>query len=162
MSDFTQQELNELNVELNQLDEDFAELNSLFDDQLFSVASDSSEELDALDVALEGSGLEETGSVASSQLSLLDAMDGDFTEQSLEMQGWRPWDWAKKRLIKKARKIIRTTVDLVRKYSKLKACIPGVTKAVALFKAKKYGSAVKAAYSAYKCIKKSIFIEIPP
>ncbi len=66
MSDFTQQELNELSVELNQLDEDFAELNSLFNDQLFSAATDSSEELDALDAALEESGLEEADSAVNS------------------------------------------------------------------------------------------------
>lgn len=149
MSDFTQQELNELNIELNQLDEDFAELNSLFDDQLFSVATDS-EELDALDVALEGSGLEEDVSAASNQLSLLETLDGDFSAQSLEMQWIGGW------LKKKAAKIIRKIVALVRKYSKLKACIPGVTKAVALFKAKKYVRAATAGYSAYKCIKKRL------
>jgi len=154
MSEFTQQELNELSVELNQLDEDFAELNSLFDDQLFSVTTDSSEELDALDVALEGSGLEEADSPASSQLSLLDAMDSDFSAQSLEMQGM--FGSVKKWLKKKAAKIIRKIVKLVRKYSKLKACIPAVTKAVALFKSKKYASAARAGYSAYKCIKKRL------
>ncbi len=81
-------------------------------------------------------------------------MDGGFSAQSLEMQGW--WPDPRKILIKKAAKIIRKIVRLVRKYSKLKACIPTVTKAVALFKAKKYLSALRAGYSAYKCIKKRL------
>jgi len=150
MSDFTQQELNELSVELNQLEEDFLELNSLFDDQLFSVATESSQELDALEVALEGSGLEEDVSSASNQLSVLDALDGDFSAQSLEMQWIGGW------LKKKAAKIIRKILRLVRKYSKLKACIPAVTKAVKLFRARKYIRAAKAGYSAYRCIKKRL------
>ncbi|MCK5888967.1 MAG: hypothetical protein KAG19_03385 [Methylococcales bacterium] len=153
MSDFTQQELNELNVELNELDADFSEFNSVFDGQLLPAVADSSEELDALGVALEGSDIEETDLTTSSQLSLLDLMDGDFSAQSLDMQGWGwPWDWPRR----KCSKIIRKIVGLVRKYSKLKACVPAVTKAVALFKAKKYVSALRAAYSAYKCIKRKL------
>lgn len=155
MSDFSQQELNELNVELNQLEEEFSELNSLFDDQLLSPSTDgSSEELDALDVALEGSGLEENSEAGNSQLSLLDALDGDFSAQSIEMQGI--FGSVKRFLKKKVAKIIRKILRLVRKYSKLKACIPLVTKAIVLFKAKKYGKALVAAYAALRCIRKKL------
>lgn len=159
MSDFSQQELNELSVELNQLEEEFSELNSLFDDQLLSLSGDdSSEELNALDAALEGTGIEENDGTGSSQLSLLDVIDGDFTAQSLEMQGW--FSKIKRSvggfLKNKVAKLIRKLLRLVRKYSKLKACIPAVTKAVVLFKAGRYASALKAAYAAYRCIKRRL------
>jgi hypothetical protein len=133
-------------------------LNSFFDGQLFSSGDDSSEELDALDQALEGSGLEEASSVASNEFSLLDLIDGDISAQSLEMQGWL--GGIKRRLEKilrkRAAKIIRKILRLVRKYSKLKVCVPIVIKAIAAFKAKKYTSAIKYAYQAYRCIKKRL------
>ncbi len=154
MSNFSEQELNELRVELNQIDEEFSELNSLFDSQLFSSSEDDSEELDALNAALEDSGLEEASTGGNNQLSLLDALDGDFSSQSLEMQGI--FGAVKRFLKKKVAKLIRKIVRLVKKYSRLRVCVPAVLKAVALFKAGKYARALRAAYKAYRCIKKRL------
>ena len=60
-------------------------------------------------------------------------------------------------LKKKARKIIRKIVSLVRRHGpRLAKCVPAVTAAVVLFKKGKYIAALRAAYSAYKCIKKAL------
>ena len=155
MSNFTEMELRELNIELQQIDDDFAELNEMFGSEALNFSGESSEELSALDAALEGADLS-VGEESSGQLTLMAAFDGEidaqtyFAEQGIEaLSWWNPWKWLKN----KAWKIIRKCIALVRKYGKLKACIPAVTKAVILFKAAKYASSIKAGYSAYKCIK---------
>ncbi|MBW7991851.1 MAG: hypothetical protein FVQ84_17785 [Planctomycetes bacterium] len=155
MNDLEMQELRELQVELNQIGEDFADLEDIFGKQAFGFAEDagSSEALDALDVELENSGLIGVDSQSVGQKSLMALADGEIDEQSFSMQGWFPdlglGGWLKK----KAAKIIRKIVALVKRYKKYAKCTPAVTKAVALFKARKYGSALTQAYSAYRCIK---------
>ncbi|OEU66499.1 MAG: hypothetical protein BA863_06130 [Desulfovibrio sp. S3730MH75] len=155
MSDLTMQEMKELQVELDQIGEDFADLEDVFGKQAFGFAGveSASEPLAALDAELENSGLiGDTPQLAmASQMNIMALADGEIDAQSLDLQGWfpNPINWIKK----KAAKIIRKIVVLVKKYAKYAKCIPAVTKAVALFKAKKYGSALKQAYSAYTCIK---------
>lgn len=155
MSDLTMQELRELQVELDQIGEDFADLEEVFGKQAFGFGEDegSSEALDALDTELENSGLVGVESQSVGQSSLMEFADGMVDEQSLGMQGWfpNPFKWIKK----KAAKIIRKIVRLVKRYRKYARCVPSVTKAVALFKAGKYGSALSQAYSAYRCIKRA-------
>lgn len=57
----------------------------------------------------------------------------------------------------KVKKLLNKLVALVRKHGpKLARCVPVVTKAIALFKAGEYASALKAAYDAYKCIKRAL------
>ena len=147
------QELQELSVELNQLDAEFEELNELFDGQLSGLSSEQSEGLDQLDAALEGSGISEA-SAGPAELSLMEALDGNIDEQTLEALGWWPDSLNPLKILKKkVAKLIRKIVRLVKKYRKLAACAPKVTKAVVLFKAGKYTSALSAAYSAYRCIK---------
>jgi LPS sulfotransferase NodH len=152
MSNFSELELREINTGLQQIDDDFAELNEMFGSQGLNFSEESSEELSALDAALEGSGLEGGGS--PTQLTFLAAADGEidaqtfFAEQGIEPL-WNPFGVIKR----KGWKIIRWCIEKVRKYGKLKACVPTVTKAVILFKAKKYYSALKQAYKAVKCIK---------
>ncbi len=156
MNDFSEMELRELNIELQQLEDDFAELNEMFGSEELNFSEESSEELGALDAALEGAGISELGG-SSGQLSLMAVADGEIDEQSLIEQGWPRWpkSWPRPGDIfrGRARKIIRKIVRLVKKYKKYAPCIPAVTKAIVLFKARKYGSALKAAYSAYRCIK---------
>jgi len=163
MNDFSEMELRELNIELQQIDDDFAELNEMFGSEELNFSEESSEELSALDAALEGADIPVVGG-SSGQLTLMAVMDGEIDEQSLVEQGWTDWvrDKAKKvgrkldpRKIFKGRvkKMIRKIVRLVKKYRKLSPCVPGVTKAVVLFKARKYGSALTASYSAYRCIR---------
>ena len=155
MSNFTEMELRELNIELQQIDDEFAELNEMFGSQGLNFTEESSEELSALDAALEGVDISARGG-SSGQLTLMAAFDGEidaqtyFAEQGIEALGWRPWKWLKR----KVAKIIRKCVRLVKKYRKFASCAPAVTKAIILFKAKKYGSALTAAYSALRCIRK--------
>jgi hypothetical protein len=54
----------------------------------------------------------------------------------------------------KVKKLLEKLIRLVKKYAKCASCVPLVLKAATLFKAKKYFAALKAAYDAYKCIKK--------
>lgn len=153
MSDLTMQELKELQVELDSIGEEFADIEDLFGKQAFgfSGAESASEPLAALDAELADSGLMgDTPQLAmAGQMNMLALADGEIDAQSLDLQGWNPLNWLKK----KAAKIIRKIVALVKKYAKYAKCIPAVTKAVVLFKAKKYGSALRQAYAAYRCIK---------
>ena len=151
MNDLTMQELRELQVEIDQIGEDFAEIEVLFGKQAFGFAAheESSEALNALNVELENSGLIDVDSQSVGQMSIMALADGEISEQSLSMQFWNPFNWIKE----KAAKIIRKIVALVKRYRKYAKCVPAVTAAVALFKAGKYGSALTKAYSAYSCIK---------
>lgn len=153
MSDLTMQEMKELQVELDQIGEDFADIEDVFGKQAFgfSGVESASESLAALDAELENSGLIGDTPQLAGQMNLMALADGEIDALSLDLQGWfpNPINWIKK----KAAKIIRKIVALVKKYAKYAKCIPAVTKAVVLFKAKKYGSALKQAYSAYTCIK---------
>ena len=159
MNDLTMQELRELEVELDRIGEDFSDLEEVFGKQAFGFGGDegSSEALDALDIELENSGLVDTESQSLGQFNLIEFADGMIDEQSLGMQGWWPgWLPDPRRVLKKkANKIIRRIVRLVKRYKKYAKCIPAVTKAVVLFKKSKYGSALRQAYSAYRCIRKA-------
>ena len=145
------QELRELQVEIDEIGDEFDDIELLFGKEILGFAEDegSSEALDALDVELEDSGLGGVGSQSVGQMSLMALADGEIDAQSLGLQFWNPFSIIKK----KAAKIIRKIVALVKRYKKYVKCVPAVTKAVALFKAKKYGSALRQAYSAYSCIR---------
>lgn len=57
----------------------------------------------------------------------------------------------------KVKKLLNKLVTLVRRHGpKVARCVPKVTKAIVLFKAGKYASALKTAYDAYKCIKRAL------
>jgi hypothetical protein len=57
----------------------------------------------------------------------------------------------------KVKKLLDKLVALVRRHGpKLARCVPLVTKAIGLFKAGKYASALKAAYDAYRCIRRAL------
>lgn len=106
--------------------------------------------LNELDAAVEGTELDAGQSESAGGLSILDIADGagGFAESQPEFFG-AVGNWIKK----KAARLIRKLIALVRKYAKYKSCIPAVMKAVAAFKARKWGTALRAAYAAYRCIK---------
>lgn len=151
MNDLTLQQQQEVQVQLSEIEEEFNDIELLFGKEALGFAEDegSSEALDALNVELEGSGLIGGDNQSVGQMSLMALADGEIDAQSLGLQFWNPFGWLKK----KAAKIIRKIVALVKRYKKYLKCVPAVTKAVALFKAGKYGSALKQAYSAYSCIR---------
>ncbi|MFK7886727.1 MAG: hypothetical protein AB8G16_07645 [Gammaproteobacteria bacterium] len=156
MSDFSEQELFELQLEMASIEDDFAELSEWFDMAEVGGDTGDSDELSALDAELEEAGLGDISTASTGELSLMGVIDGDFDAANFDEQGI--WGGIKNRLKKilkgRAARIIRKIVRLVRKHRKLATCVPKATKAVALFKTGRYRSALKAAWSTYRCIRK--------
>jgi hypothetical protein len=126
------QELQELAAEFADLGFDAADLSAL-DDDVFSEF-----EATVQDAGLGG---------------------GEFESMSLEMLADDQADLAflGGYLKRKVKKLLDKLVALVRRHGpKLARCVPKVTKAIVLFKAGKYASALKAAYDAYKCIRRAL------
>ncbi len=128
-------ELEELQAEFDSLEADFAE----FD---LAEMDDDHETLSELDAELSGTGLGEL-SVGGDDYSEMFA--DEFEQQFIG------------RLLKgKARKIIARIVALVKRAKGCAHCVPKVVSAVRLFKAKRYGAAIRAAWVAYRCIRKCL------
>ena len=136
-----------IDAEMAELDREFAEAAEEFglDETI------GSSEFAELDAALEGT-----------ELALDDTETADPRSIALAIaDGWQPGSGGSQaefgfigNIIKnKAKKLIKKLVAFVRKSRKYAVCIPAVTKAVAAFKAGKWGTALKAAYAAYRCIK---------
>jgi len=133
--------------ELAELDIEFAELVEEFDLEQDS-STDTTSELDA---QIAGTELDPaSGTEVGQSMSILDIADrvGTGAESDAEFFG-AIGNWIRK----KAAKLIRKLITIVRKAPKYAPCIPKVMTAVAAFKAKKWGTALRLAYSAYKCIK---------
>ena len=115
-------------------------------------------EFDGLDAMMATAGAD-TGVMAelNAELAGTEFATSDASFESLDI-GQDPvvdeffFNWIKN----KVRKLIRKLVSLVRKYADCAECVPKVTRAVALFKAKRYAAALKAAYDAYRCIQHCI------
>jgi hypothetical protein len=115
-------------------------------------------EFDGLD-AMMATASHDTGPMAelNAELSGTEFAMSDASFESLDI-GQDPvvdeffLNWIKN----KVAKLIRKLVALVRRYADCAECVPKVTRAVALFKAKKYAAALKAAYDAYRCIQHCI------
>ena len=138
MSDFDAMELQELNDTLAELDAEFEELGGDFGEEAF-------EELSELDVELAGTGLDFDGEDLGDLAAL-----STITDDPIEAQFFGNW------IKRKVKKLIRKIVKLVKKYKKCATCVPKVTKAVALFKAKKYAKALWEAKNAYSCIRRCL------
>ena len=132
MSGYSQMELNEMAAEFAMMDAEFAEMG------LVELDSGLSEAFAELDKELSEAGLETLGMETG---GLSELAVNDFDEAFIG-----------KFLRNKAQKLIATVVRLVKRYASCATCVPKVTQAVAYFKAKKYGSAIRAAYDAYRCI----------
>jgi len=152
-------------VELQTIENDIEELESIFGDLGLGSPSDdeaeSSSELDALDQALAGtefetSDLTESGSVGSSNFfEMADTIESDDADLQ---EGWRdrldPRRVAQRLAKSKAKKWIGIIVRLIRRHRGCARCAPAVARAVSAFSQKRYGTAVRHAFSAYRCIKK--------
>lgn len=134
MSDYTAAELQEMEAEFAAMDAEFAELG------LDEMDSDIGEAFAELDAELDGAGI---GEFDAEVASIGELADNDYDAQFIGRY-----------LRNKAKKLIATIVRLVRRYSKCRTCLPKVLKAVRYFKAKKYASAIRAAYDAYRCIRR--------
>lgn len=145
--------LAELEAEFSIIESDFGELSSDGDDDL------DSSELRQFEAALAGTAFEAEAleSSADGELSLYQIADG-MTPNGGE-EGWLgdAWNKVKRPIInfakRKAKKLIASLTSLVRRFAKYRKCIPAVQKAVAAYQAGSYGSAIKNAYAAFRCIR---------
>lgn len=133
MPDYTAAELQEMEAEFTAMDAEFSAFG------LGEMDSEVSEAFAELDAELDAAGI---GAMGFETLSISEMTDNDYDAQ-----------FVGKFLRDKAQKLIATVVRLVKRYSKCKECVPKVLSAVRYFKAKKYGSAIRAAYDAYSCIR---------
>ena len=134
-SSLSELELSELQAEFDSLEADFGEFG-------FAGVDDEHDTLSELDAELSGTGIGEMG-VGGEDFGEMFA--DEFEQQFIG------------NLIKnKARKIIAKIVALVRRARGCAHCVPKVVNAVRLFKAKRYAAAIRAAWDAYRCIKKCL------
>lgn len=133
MSDYTQAELQEMEAEFAAMDAEFGAMG------LEEMDSEFGEAFAELDAELDAAGISE---LDFDTASIAEMADNDYDVQFIG-----------KFLRNKAKKLIATIVRLVRRYGKCAKCMPKVLKAVRYFKAKKYASAIRAAYDAYRCIR---------
>lgn len=93
------------------------------------------------------------------ELASIPELGGDLSAMGIEMLTDDPLEmlFFGNIIKKRARKILRIVVKLVRRHGpRLAKCVPAVTAAIVLFKKGKYIAALYAAYRAYKCIKKAL------
>ncbi len=130
-------------LELAELQADFDTLDAEFADLGFDEMGDAQDEMSELDAELSGTGLAEMAGGGGGDFSQMFAED--FDEQFIG------------NLIKnKAKAIIAKIVGLVKKAKGCAHCMPKVLNAVRLFKSGSYVSALKAAWDAYRCIRKCL------
>lgn len=135
-------------AELLELDREFAELMEDFDLE----ESADSDDLADLDAMIKGTEFEDTATESAPSLSLLDIADQAGTGTIAESQAefaTAIGGFVRRRVSRLLRKLLR----LVRKSKKYAGCIPAVAKAVAAFKAGKWGTALRLALAAYRCIR---------
>lgn len=131
------------NTELADIEREFEEVAEMFDLDETAGAGD----LDELDAALAGTDLGGPGTESAGGLTLLDIIDGAGGGES--MPEWWPWNWVEK----KAKGLVKKLIAKLRKYRKYRRCLPTVLKAVTAIKSRKWGSAIKHAYAAFRCMK---------
>ncbi len=137
VTQMTAEEYSELQADLVELDAEFAELG-------FDMASADDHAEDAI--------AELDAELAGTELAPMAASSMSFQEMGLGEDGEVDeffFNWIKN----KVKKLLRKLVKMAKKYKGCAKCIGKVTKAVALFKAKKYPAALKAAYDAYRCFR---------
>ncbi len=137
--ELTAQELQELEAELSELATDFEEFEMVSGED----GGPSTGELSVLDAELSGTEFEGLGLDSDDSVADIRAMAEDEADTLWFFGG----------LKRKAKKLIRKIVRLVKKYRKLASCVPKVTAAVVAYKSGKWITAIRRAYSAYRCIK---------
>ena len=147
------EEIAQLEAEFAELEADFGDLGLDKDDQ--EAASDNLAQLEA---ALAGTEFAVEGAESVGPLSVLDIADGNFGGAG-QQEGFLGDVWGKitkpiENVIKRrAARLIKRLIALVRKYRKYSSCVPSVLAVIAAFKARKYGTAVRLSSAAYLCIK---------
>ncbi|MEO9781058.1 MAG: hypothetical protein ABJH07_16945 [Sedimentitalea sp.] len=132
-------------LELADIDQEFAEVAEMFDLDESVAAGD----LDELDAALEGTDLGTSGTESAGSHTLLDFADGVVGAENMPEWGWPFIGY----LEKKAKRLVKILIAKFRKYRKYRKCLPTLLKAVAAIKARKWGTAIKQVYATYRCMK---------
>ncbi|MFV0303204.1 MAG: hypothetical protein ACK5IP_20430 [Paracoccus sp. (in: a-proteobacteria)] len=136
-----------VSAELADLDREFADLIADFD---LDDGGDTPE-MGALDAAIAGTEFASAGAERGS-VSLLDIADGVMPESMSESQA-EIFGKIGGIFKRRASRLIKKLIGIVRSAAKYKSCVPLVTAAVVAFKAGKWGTALRQALSAYRCIK---------
>lgn len=141
--------------EVASIEADFVQFDEDFGTNLMAPESETSQ-TSMLDEAAQGTPFAAPAAETGGVLGLLEMADGDFGDNGEEGFG----DWIKRRVkplvnaIKaRAQKIINKMVALARRLGKYAKCVGKIIAAIAAFKAKKFGTAIKAAFEAFKCIR---------
>lgn len=145
--------------ELIELEAEFAEITDEFGVDLEEETQEAHlDGLSELDAALAGTEFAAGPQESSTPLSILDIADGNVGGGDLQ-EGFLGdlWDKVKKPIVnvvkRRASGLIKRLNGLVRKSAKYRSCVPTVVDTVSAFKSGKYGTAVKRAYAAFKCIR---------
>lgn len=141
--------------EVASIEADFIQFDADFGTNLMAPES-AAASTNALDQAAEGTPFAAPKAETGGTLGLLEMADGNFGDNGEEGFG----SWIRDRVkpvvnaIKnRAKKIIAKMVALARRLGKYAACVGKIVAAIAAFKAKKWGTAIKAAFEAFKCIR---------
>ncbi|VAW48349.1 hypothetical protein MNBD_GAMMA04-103 [hydrothermal vent metagenome] len=143
-------EFAEIEAEISELESYFGDLGLDDDDQ-----ETSSDEFSELNVALAGSEFASESAETSGALTFIEIADG--ASEGMDDQQEFGWPNPSKYVTKKlAKKWIKWCLKFVKRVAKFRSCAPKLAFAVASYKREKYGTALKQAYSAAKCIKSKL------
>ena len=140
--------------EVASIEHDFIQFDEDFGTSLMAPESVANE-TGLLDQAAEGTPFAAPAAESGGTLSLLDLADGNTGTQE---EGFGDWIRDRVRpvvnaIANRAKKIIAKMVALARRLGKYAKCVSKIIAAIKAFKAKKFGSAIKAAFEAFKCIR---------
>jgi len=142
--------------ELSAIQEDFDELSSVFGDLGLDTAGadgdESSPELEELNKAVEGTEFDSESELYSSPTSGLSALDAVDSALANDF-GSDNFGWPGNYLKNKAKKMIDALKRIIYRNRRYYGCARPLTRAVRAFGSRKYLSAIRHAYSTYRCIK---------
>lgn len=139
--------------EVAAIEQEFVQFDADFGTNLMAPESETGE-TNLLDQAAEGTPFAAPSAETGGTLSLLDLADGATGTQE---EGFGSWIRDRVRPIvnaikNRAKRIIAKMVALARRLGKYRKCIAKIIAAIKAYKAKKFGTAISAAYTAFKCI----------
>lgn len=140
--------------EVASIEADFIQFDADFGTNLMAPESETAE-ANMLDQAADGTPFAAPKAETGGTLSLLEMADGNYGNGE---EGFGSWVKDRFKPIvnaikNRAKKIIAKMVALARRLGKYRTCIAKIIAAIKAFKAKKWGSAIKAAFTAFKCIR---------
>lgn len=111
------------------------------------------DEYDELNAAIAGTDLDVPAPETADMSRLYEIADGTLTESGTETP--ELFDFIKRRFRKRAEQAARALIRKVKSAARYAKCIPAVLKVVAAVKAGKWGTAIREALAAWRCIRKA-------